>query len=201
MKISPAGLVSGGDVDRAIQNAIAICMPTHANSTSLAGACAVAAAIAKSLQDNVTLKDIYEAGIYGAGAGEAKGIAMGKRLANPSVPKRIILALEIAEKYKGNTERCMKELTDLIGSGLSAAEAVPCAFGLIKVTDGDAMESIIGGVNIGNDTDTIATITGSIIGTYRGSDVFPVSYRELIEQANGYDLRKLAEDLERVSAK
>ncbi len=200
MKISPAGLVSGGDIDRAVQNAVTICLPTHDNSTSLAGACAVSAAIAQALHEDASLDDVLKAGIYGAEQGEAIGIAHGKRLANPSVPKRIKLAIEIAEEHKGDIPGCMKELSDIIGSGLSAAEAVPSAFGLLKVCEGNAIETIIAAVNIGNDTDTIATIAGSIIGTLCGPDAFDPHFRTLIEEANGFDLRKLAEELSEVSA-
>ena len=198
MKISPAGLVSKGDVEKAIENAVTICLPTHDNSTSLAGACAVSAAIARALQDNATLDDVIESGIYGAVRGEEIGTAHGKRLANPSVVKRIFLALEIADK-SDDIWSCARELTDIIGSGLSAAEAVPCAFGLLKAAKGDGKKAILAGVNIGNDTDTVATITGSIAGTLYGPHLFEERYQRKIEEANGFDLRKLAEELERVS--
>ncbi len=199
MKISPAGLVSGGDVEKAIENAVTICLPTHDNSTSLAAACAVSAAIARALQPNAALDDVISSGIYGAVRGEETGIAHGKRLANPSVPKRIFLALEIAKKSDGDVKACMKELTDIIGSGLSAAEAVPCAFGLLKVCEGKPMDAIIAAVNIGNDTDTVATITGSIAGTLYGTSSFDPHFQKTIEEANGFDLNALAEQLEAVS--
>ncbi|MDO5439123.1 MAG: ADP-ribosylglycohydrolase family protein [Erysipelotrichaceae bacterium] len=199
MKISPAGLVSKGNIDTAVRNAVTICMPTHANSASLAGACAVSAAIAAALKEDADLDKVFEAGLYGAMHGEEIGIKLGKRLATPSIPKRMILAREIALKRKDDMEACLKELTDILGSGLAAAEAVPCAFGILFLTGGDPLQAVIGGVNIGNDTDTVATIAGSIAGALNGSAAIPEEFAELIEQANGFDLKKLAEDLERVA--
>ena len=195
MKISPAGLVSGGDIEKAIRNAVTICLPTHDNATSLSAACAVSAAIAEALKEDADLDSVIDAGLYGAQEGEKYG----RKLATPSVYKRMELALSIAETYKDDMRGCMKELTDIIGSGLSAAEAVPCAFGLLKASNGDAMKAIIAAVNIGNDTDTIATITGSIIGTLKGDEVFPAHFKKVIEEANGFDLEKIAEGLKRVS--
>lgn len=199
MKISPAGLISGGNIDKAINNAVILCMPTHGNSTSLSGACAVAAAVAKALDPNATVDDLIKAGLYGAEFGEEYGIKIGKRLACPSVYKRIKLAVDIAEKACGNMETAMKELTDIIGSGLSCAEAVPCAFGLLKAADGNAMKSIFGGVNIGNDTDTIATIVGAMAGTMQGSSAFPLEYLSIINNVNDYDLEYIAHELDRLS--
>ena len=201
MKISPAALVSGGDEKTAIQNAITICMPTHGNSTALSGACAVSAAIADALKENANVYSMVQAGLRGAKAGEEVGISIGKQLACPSVYKRIQLAVEIALSCGNDLEKCLKELTDIIGSGLSCAEAVPCAFGLLVFTGGNAMQSIIGGVNIGNDTDTVATIVGSMAGTLQSVGAFKKEHMDLIDRVNGYDLSGLAYQLEKVSKK
>jgi len=199
MKIAPAGLISGGNIKKAVDNAITLCLPTHGNSTSLSGACAVAAAVAKALDENSTVDDLIEAGLYGAKYGEEYGIKIGKRLACPSVYKRIILAVEIADKFNGDMEKTMKELTDVIGSGLSCAEAVPCAFGILKAANGDPMESIFGGVNIGNDTDTVATIAGAMAGTLHGISAFPTDYLSLINNVNNYNLQYIAKEFGRLS--
>lgn len=195
MKISPAALISGGDVDLAIQNAITLCRPTHNNSTAMSGGCATAAAVAKAMDPNANVFDLVQAGLYGAKIGEKEG----KLLANPSVYKRINLAVEIALRYDYDMEKVMRELTDLIGSGLSCAEAVPCAFGLLVAAKGNALESIYGGVNIGSDTDTVATIVGSIAGTLQGASAFPQEHLQLIDRVNDYDLQAVAKAFDRLS--
>jgi len=197
MKISPVGLVSGGNVDKAIKDAITICKPTHFNSTALAGACAVAAAVAEALKDNATIDSIIEAGLKGALEGDTYAKENNAELANPSVYKRIVLACEIAKKCNGDMTKAMQELADVIGSGLSASETVPCAFGLLQASKGDTKKAIIAAVNIGNDTDTVATIVGAIAGTFES--YYDSDYLKTINEVNNYDLEKLAKELDEVS--
>ena len=196
MKIAPVGLASHGDVQKAIEDAITICKPTHFNSTSLAGGCAVAAAVSEAMHEDATVDTVIKAGLIGARQGNEYGCSHGRQLANPSVYKRIKLAVSIAEKYNGDIERTMDELADIIGCGLSAAEAVPVSFGLLKACNGDPMEVIRAAVNIGNDTDTIATIAGAIAGTLIGANEEMLSYLETIDEVNGFDLRIVASGLE-----
>lgn len=197
MKISPVGLLSNGDVDKAIRDAITICKPTHFNSTALAGACAVSAAVAEALRENASVDSVIEAGLKGALEGDTYARQNGKELANPSVYKRIVLAVEIAKKCDGDMSKAMQELADVIGSGLSASETVPCAFGLLKASDGDTKKAIIGGVNIGNDTDTVATIVGAMAGTLE--EYYDEEYINTIDEVNNYDLRALAKRIDEVN--
>ena len=194
MKIAPIGLISNGDLDKAIEDAITICLPTHGNSTSLAAACAVAAAVSEATKNISTVDSIIAAGLYGAVKGDEFGCKIGKQLANPSVYKRMLLALQIADKYD-DIEKVMEELCDLIGCGISAAEAIPTAFGLFKACKGDPMKTIVAAVNIGNDTDTIATIAGALAGTCNGVNDDMKKYLGLINEANGFDLEKMTEGI------
>lgn len=197
MKISPIGLLSNGDVDLAIKNAIIICRITHFNSTALSGACAVAAAVSEALNENASVDSMIEAGLKGALIGERYAKKSDKELANPSVYKRIKLACNIATKYKGNIGKTMKELADIIGSGLSASETVPCAFGLFKACEGKTFKSVVAGVNIGGDTDTVATIVGALSGTLEG--YYDEDYLHLINEVNNYDLLSLAKRINEVN--
>lgn len=197
MKIGPVGLVNPGNLDKAIADAITICMPTHGNNLALSGGCAVAAAVAKAMEDGATVDDIVEAGLYGAKIGYEEGSKVGKTLAGPTVYKRILLAAEIGKKSKDVYE-AMIELEDVIGGGLHVSEAVPSAFGLIVAAKGHPLESIYGGVNIGNDTDTVATIVGAIVGALNGYQAYPAEYLSLIDKQNGFDLAGMASALEKV---
>ncbi len=49
MKISPIGLMNGGNIDQAIRDAVTVTMVTHDNYLALSGACAVAAAVSHAL--------------------------------------------------------------------------------------------------------------------------------------------------------
>ena len=196
MKISPVGLCSGGNVNKAIEDAIIICKPTHFNTTALSGACAVAAAVAEAMNDGASVDSVINAGLLGAAAGYDRALKHGKELANPSVYKRILLAVEIAKKCNGDMSKAMEELEDIIGSGLSASETVPCAFGLLAASGGDTKKAIVAGVNIGTDTDTVATIVGAMAGTLEA--YYNEEYLNTINEVNNYDLRSLAKKINEV---
>lgn len=196
MKIGPVGLISHGDVDKAIKDAITICLPTHFNSTALAGACAVAAAVSEALNDNASIESIVKAGLKGAKQGNDYAVRNNKELANPSVYRRIELAVEIANKCNGDMNKAMEDLEAIIGSGLSASEAVPCAFGLFVAANGDAQKAIVAAVNIGSDTDTVATIVGAIAGAY--CSYYDEEKLQIIDRVNNYDLKSLAKEVENV---
>ena len=196
MKISPVGLASHGNIKKAMRDAVTICKPTHYNSTSLAGACAVSAAVSEAMHDESTIESIIKAGLVGAKYGDEVGRRAGKELANPSVYKRIKLAVSIANNCRGDIDRTMEELIDIIGCGLSAAEAVPVAFGLLVACEGRTMDCITAAVNIGNDTDTIATILGAMVGTYNGVDDELLRYLDIIDSVNDFDLKMVAAELE-----
>ena len=66
-----------------------------------------------------------------------------------------------------------------------APEAVGLAFGLLVAASGNFTESVLGGINIGRDTDTIAAIAGAITGARSGFAEIPERWRERIRSANG----------------
>ena len=199
MKIEAVGYVNPGDWDRAVEDAITVCLPTHPYDIALSGACAVAAACAEAVREGADLFSIVKAGAYGAQKGYEKGGRVGARLAGPSVERRIWIAAELGMRAP-DIETAMRDISDIIGTGLAAAEAVPAAFGLLVAGRGDPVEAILAGVNIGSDTDTVATIVGSIAGAHSGIGALPEHYLEVIDRVNGYDLRGLADRLAEVAA-
>lgn len=196
MKTSPAGLLYPGDLDRAIEKAIVICRPTHNNDLAMAGACAVAAAVSQAAGDHADLFGVVQAGLYGARQGLVRCDGAAK-LAGPSVEKRMQLAVQIGLNAP-DMDTAMEQISDVIGTGLHIAEAVPAAFGLLVAAKADPMEAIIAAVNIGNDTDTIASIVGAIAGTLGGAQAFDSKLTNLLESENGYDFDSLSNQIEQL---
>ena len=194
MKISPIGLLNAGNVDQAIQDAITVTMVTHDNYLALSGACAVAAAVSRAVMEDADVYSILQAGLYGAKEGERIGREVARDVAGPSVVKRMEMAIDIG-LGRGTPWEKMIEIGHRIGAGLHVAEAIPSAFGLFAANDGDAMGSIIGAVNVGYDTDTIATMSGAIAGAYCGAKAYPEHFLPTLEQANHLEIEKLAKDL------
>lgn len=196
MKIAPIGFLSPGDLETTINHVFTICKPTHYNDLALSGACAVACAVSRAAEPDADIYSMLQAGLYGAKRGYDKAQQVGAaEVAGPSVEKRMRLALEIAIRSNSNWEETMLELGDVIGAGLHISEAVPCAFGIIGATAANPMQSIYMGVNIGNDTDTIATIAGAMAGALQGIQAFPEGYLDIIDNINGFDLAGLADRL------
>lgn len=66
-----------------------------------------------------------------------------------------------------------------------APEAVGLAFGLITAAKGNYTDAVLGSVNIGRDTDTIAAITGGICGAMHGVCVIPDQWIKRITVSRG----------------
>lgn len=197
MKIAPAGFFNPGNLSKAIDDAIIICRPTHNNNLSIAGACAIACAVSHAMAPGANVYSIIQAGLYGATEGAKRVQGACNVLAGPSVAKRIKLAVAI-----GVNASCMDdattEIADIVGSGLHVSEAVPAVFGILAASGNNAMEAIVGAVNIGSDTDTIASMCGAVMGALHGAAAFPPEYLALIEQVNAYDIREMAREVDQV---
>lgn len=194
MKIFPIGLINPGNLDRAIEDAVTTCLPTHSTHLSISGACAVAAAVSEAMKADADVYSVVRAGMYGAVEGEKRGKEVGVTVAGPSVVKRMELAVELALKSSG-IEDAMAHIGDIVGSGIHVSEAVPAAFGLFIASGGETMEGIYAGVNIGNDTDTVATMVGAMAGALRGHRSIPAEHLALINERNEMDLEQLSRSL------
>lgn len=191
MKAAPIALLSRGDIHRAIKDVMTVSGITHNNNIALSGAAAVAAAAAAALKEGAAVYDVVRASIEGARAGDQYGREHGHTLAGASIETRIKWAVSIAINSKDLNE-AMDELSDYIGSGLMAVEAVPAAIGLCVAAKGNTVDGICAAVNMGNDTDTVAAMVGGILGALNGVQSMPGEYLDIIERENHFNLREMA---------
>lgn len=195
MKIWPAAVLHPGNIESAMQTALQICRFTHNNVLAMSGATAMAAATSEALQNVASAESIIAAGIYGADRGYTLAVEQGAMMvAGPSVARRIELAVTIGKRHT-HWETAIVEIADIIGSGLHVSEAVPAAFGLFACCPDSAIDAIISAVNIGNDTDTIATMAGALSGALHGADAFPADYLTTVDRMNHFDLAELARQI------
>lgn len=195
MKIAPAGILYPSDLEGAIDAAITITQVTHDNALAISGACAVAATTSASLARHATVDEALSAGFYGALRGETKAKFTSREVAGPSVVERIRLAYDIVNGV-GTKEEKLRKLSQVVGSGLHISEAVPCAFGIVALNKDDALQAVIDAVNIGYDTDTVATIVGSMVGAFVDlTDASFMSLYETVQRANDFNLVELANSL------
>lgn len=194
MKAAPAGWINAGRISDAVADAAVISIPTHNTQIAIAGAGAVAAAIAEASKPTADLDSVIDAGLAGAQLGEAHGLRTGREAAGASVERRIAEAVKIGRAAKDVWE-VLDDFYELIGSGLPTNESVPAAFGILAAARGDVTQSIVGSINVGNDTDTVATITGAVAGTLHGMSGVRTDWYERVCEVNGLDLAGLADRL------
>lgn len=192
MKAWSASMLSLGTPEDLIATTYEIARFTHNNVISVSGACAISTAVNAALSDGTTLRDVLEVAIKGADQGYAHAEQHGAMMmAGPSVARRIELAIQIGEKH-ASWESAVSELADIIGTGLHASEAVPAVLGILACCGDDPEQAILAGVNIGNDTDTVATMVGSILGALHGIEALPSNYLPVLNEANNFELEDLA---------
>lgn len=192
MRVAPAGLRHPGDLDAAIADAVTTCRPSHLTNIGVSGAAAVAAAVAAALVPGTGLLDVVAAARYGARQGQLIGSEVGRDVAGPSIERRIELAVTAAITADDFTT-AVRAITDVVGSGLGMAEAVPAAIGIFVAADGDPLLTCVGGANAGDDTDTVACIGGSIAGALRGFSAVPQDLYKTVVAVNKLDLESLAD--------
>jgi ADP-ribosylglycohydrolase len=200
MRICPVGLIHPGDPEAAVRDAAAACRPSHFTDVAVSAAAAVAGAIAASLSPEITLEEIIAAGRRSA----VEGRSLGRTWYGASVPRKIDLALQLVQdadpaEPEGLFTR-IKDLYDLVGSTLAAADAVPSAFGILSLAEGDPLLCGRYAAALSGDADTVAAIACAVAGAWRGAAAFPDPVIAELRRANPeLDFEGVAEGLTRLA--
>lgn len=198
MRVAPAGLVNPGNVQAAAQAAFLTCVPSHNTNAGVAGAAAIAGAVATAVVDGATILDVVRAARQGAVIGEALGSTQGRIVPAPSVANRIDLAVELAIN-SSDFDDAVRRIANTIGTGLPAAEAVPAAIGFFVAAGGDPWLAASLSASAGGDSDTVGCMAGAIAGAFSGFHAIPADKFAQVESANDLDLLPVAERLAAVA--
>lgn len=194
------GLFNPGKMEKAMDDAILMCKPAHDNVIALSGAASVAAAVSVAMTSGATVSDVIEAGIAGAKKGHEKAMYVARNSAGASIAERIKLAVEIGVKYSNDFEKCVTEMTDLIGTGIMANEAVPSIFGFLAAAGGDVMKTIYLAINAGNDSDATGIMAGALAGALKGAGSIPEKHLPLLSDVNEMDIERVAKEVSEIIA-
>lgn len=202
MRIAPVGLIYPGDIKKACDLALQTCLPSHDTNIAIASACAIAAATAEAMKEKTDISSILNAALQGAQIGEELAAKHARIVAGPKIEMRIKLALDIAQKSQ-DLESFLKEIEGYVGNSVAAHESIPCALGILAYTQGDLMKGITAAANVGNDTDSIATMVGAIAGAFKGFEAVNMTmYKEWLNvNSKDFDIKSLAEGLTALSLK
>jgi len=167
MYIAPVGIANAGDPRRAYDEALDL-TAAHQSSYGREAAGVLAAAVAEALRVEATPATVVETCL---------------RLAKDGTRTAIEAVADAAAKLDGWRDGGLAELRrafapyDSVGehyatpalnaripSRLHAIEELPIALGLLVATGGDYEETVLGGVNYGRDSDSIASMGGALAG-------------------------------------
>lgn len=183
MKTIPLAILAKGNLEKALEYTIAMCKPTHYNSNAISAAAAICCAATKALTENATIDKIIDAALWGAKRGREFGEKNRHVSVGPDIAYKIQEAVKIGGKA-ANFDDLLKQTADKVGTNFIVQESVPAVFSLISGVNGDTMQGIYAAVNVGGDTDTIASMLGGILGGLNGVQSIPKAYIQEMQIAN-----------------
>jgi ADP-ribosylglycohydrolase len=172
MYIAPVGIANAGDADGAYREALDL-TAAHQSSYGREAAGVLAAAVAEAMRLEATPDSVVETCLRLAKDGtrsaieavtEEAGKLDGWRDGGLAALRNAFAPFDsVGEHY------ATPELNARIPSRLHSIEELPIALGLLVATGGDCDETILGGVNYGRDSDSIASMGGALAGALGNS--------------------------------
>ncbi len=160
MRMLPVAWASLGDQNRAVHTAVQVSIATHGTSLAISGAAAMALALMECFSEGSDLAPILTAACEGA----KLGLSYGYPYPGASIAKRIRWAVDLAVSAP-DLKSASAALYDYIGGGHGPPhEIIPPVVMALFARPEEPMERLIGAVNIGGDTDTIASMLGALWG-------------------------------------
>jgi ADP-ribosylglycohydrolase len=190
MRIAPIGVgVPGDPLPRLVDAVEEASRVTHNTGIAIAGASAVAAAVSSGI-DGHSLDESLRRAVAAARLGGRRGYYV----AGADVADRITWALGLV---RGRTaSEAIDIVYRLVGAGVATQEAVPAAFAFASLYPGDAWAAARHAASLGGDCDTIAAMTGAVVGAHAGVAAVPPRILRRLYAANpGLGLDRLADEL------
>lgn len=188
MRVAPLA-IAFDDRDRLEAEVVQSCSVSHFTRTAISGAMAMAFALSAALGQGADADAVAAAAQEGA----RRGLAHGDWHWTPPIDRRIGHVMTWARTLE--RESVVSNLFDLIGVDMYADQLVPAAIALAALADGDPNDAMTMAANLGGDSDTLASMTGSICGALRGVSAFDPAWRAQVERVNDVDLVAVAERL------
>lgn len=187
MRIAPVGVAyrPGAALEDAVVESGRV---THNTGLGIAGASAVATAVSS--------------GIEGLGPHEAvdraisaarRGAARGHWVAGASIAERTVVFRDSIRNLADDAFDTF--LYDVVGSSVQSQESVVCALLIADHDASDPWRALTRAASLGGDTDTIAAMTGAILGACHGTTAFPTDATQKVESVSGLSLHPITDQL------
>jgi ADP-ribosylglycohydrolase len=201
MYMAPVGIVNAGDPAGAYREAIDLA-GAHQSSYGREAAGVMAAAVAAALRPGATVDDVVAACLALARDGThaaieavtdaARGVA-GWEAAIPVLRDAVRPFDTVGEHYRE------PDLDARRPSRRASIEELPVALGFLVATGGSYVDAVLGGVNYGRDSDSIAQMAGAIAGALHGEAAVPPRWVDAVSTASRRDFRAVADGLAQVA--
>jgi ADP-ribosylglycohydrolase len=201
MYMAPVGAVNAGNPAGAYAEALDVA-GAHQSSYGREAAGVFAAAVAAAYAPGATVRTVVDAALS---------------LAKDGTRDAIEAVCEVAAQHS-DFESALKPLREAVSpfdtvgpeyrkpslgarrpSRLHSIEELPVALGMLLVSGGDFRHTVLGSVNYGRDCDSIATMSGAIVGALYGGDAVPAEWSEEVAAASRLDLHAPAASLSEVT--
>lgn len=203
MYMPPVGIVNAADPPGAYAEAIDL-TGAHQSSYSREAAGVMAACVAAAIAPDATVDRVISTALEVARDGTQQAI------------EAVLAAADAYDHWTSAVEsgalRAAVAPYDTVGddyrdqglgarrpSRLHSIEELPVALGLLLLAQGDWTDAVLGGVNYGRDSDSIATIAGALAGALGGRDSVPAQLVEDVANASKVDIVTPGERMARIT--
>jgi ADP-ribosylglycohydrolase len=193
MYIAPVGLANAGDPSGAYAEAVEI-SGAHQSSYGREAAAVLAAGIAEAVRPGATVASVVDVCMLLAHDGTRAAIEAVASAASELGSWRDGGLAQLRDAFAPfdsvGVPYAQPGLGARIPSRLHSIEELPLALGLLVATGGDCSETILGGVNYGRDSDSIASMGGALAGALGGTSSVRGDWVEEVGSASRYDLEE-----------
>ena len=190
MYVAPIGIVNAGSPDGAYAEAIDVA-GAHQSSYGREAAGVYAAAVAEAMRPGASVDSVIGAALRLAKDGTrdaieavvsaASGLA-GWRGSLGVLRDAVVPFDTVGPQYRQPARDAR------IPSRTKSIEELPIALGMLVATGGDYREAVLGAVNYGRDSDSIAVMAGSIAGAIGGVEVVPSEWIDGVSEGSRMDI-------------
>ncbi|MFC0681015.1 ADP-ribosylglycohydrolase family protein [Lysobacter korlensis] len=194
MYVAPIGIANAGSPDTAYAEAIDVA-GAHQSSYGREAAGVFAAAVAEAMRPGATVDTVIDVSLRLANDGTKEAIAAVTTAASDLTDWRTSLAdlRSAVEPFDTVGPEYRKPAMDArLPNRTKSIEELPIALGMVRVAGGDYREAVLGAVNYGRDSDSIATMAGAICGALGGSAAVPPEWVEQVSTASRMDFAEPA---------
>lgn len=201
MYMAPVGIVNAGNPSGAYSEAVEIA-GAHQSSYGREAAGVMAAAVAEALRPDATVDSVIEVCLELAHDGTRAAIlAVTEAASGCSSWEEAIPILRDAVRPFDTVGEAYRtpDLDARKPSRRNAIEELPVALGMLKATGGDYTRTVLGGVNYGRDSDSIAQMGGAVAGALHGETAVPHPWITRISKASRRNFAEVADALSAVA--